>query len=209
MGGSPVRIRCVETAPYGTNAYVVTCASSQESVLVDAPGQADRILSELQGTRPRYILITHGHFDHTGALEELAARLAVPVAAHEEDAGRLPRKPDMLLKDGDSLAVGDLTLDVLYTPGHTPGSLCFLVGDALLSGDTLFPGGPGRTATPSDFQRILDTLASRVFVLPGKTRVFPGHGPSTVLEKERAEFEVFSQRVHTPGLCGDVLWLSS
>ncbi len=209
MAGSSVRIHRVETAPYGTNAYIVTCASSQESVLVDAPGQAERILQELQGTRPRYILITHGHFDHTGALEELAARLKVPVAAHGDDSGRLPLKPDIALQDGDTLTVGDVSLDVLHTPGHTLGSLCFLVGDTLLSGDTLFPGGPGRTANPSDFRRILDSLTRKVFILPDKTRVFPGHGPPTVLEKEKDEFAVFSQQTHSSGLCGDVLWLSS
>jgi glyoxylase-like metal-dependent hydrolase (beta-lactamase superfamily II) len=209
MTGNSVRIHRMETAPYGTNAYMVTCASSQESVLVDAPGQADRILQELQGNRPRYILITHGHFDHTGALKELAARLKVPVAAHSADSGRLPHTSDIFLQDGDSLAVGDVSLEVLHTPGHTPGSLCFLVGDVLFSGDTLFPGGPGRTATPSDFQRILDSLTSKVFILPNKTRVLPGHGEPTILEKEKDEFAVFSRRTHSPGLCGDVLWLSS
>ena len=209
MTERPALIRRIETAPYGTNAYVVSDPQTRQSLLVDAPAEPGRILQALEDTEPQAVLLTHGHFDHTGALKELASRLKVPVAAHAEDAGRLPLKPDVLLEDRETVPLGDNELTVLHTPGHTPGSLCFLLDDILLSGDTLFPGGPGRTATPSDFRRIVDSLTRRIFVLPDDTRVFPGHGEGTALKQEKDEFARFSARPIRPGLCGDVLWLSS
>jgi glyoxylase-like metal-dependent hydrolase (beta-lactamase superfamily II) len=202
-------IRRVETVPYGTNAYVVSCPTTLESVLIDAPGESARILEELEGTRPLSILITHSHFDHTGALGEIADRLGIPVAAHAADASRLPRKPDRELQDGDRVTLGEFALHVLHTPGHTPGSLCFRLSDALFSGDTLFPGGPGRTASPADLRQIIASLEDKIFPLSDNTRVLPGHGEPTVLKKEKDAYAVFAGREHPRQLCGDVLWLSS
>jgi glyoxylase-like metal-dependent hydrolase (beta-lactamase superfamily II) len=147
--------------------------------------------------------------DHTGALFELKTELEIPVAAHPDDSGRLPFSPDVFLQDGDTVSFGQVELKVLHTAGHTPGSLCFLSGQYLISGDTLFPGGPGKTQTPGDLTKILETLEEKIFVLPDDVHVFPGHGPSTILKKEKQEFAVFSSRTHPPDLCGDVLWLSS
>jgi glyoxylase-like metal-dependent hydrolase (beta-lactamase superfamily II) len=209
MPEPPVRFKRVETAPYGTNAYIIFHSSGKESLLVDAPGEAGRILEELDGTRLQTILLTHGHFDHTGSLRELADRLGVPVAAHAADAGRLPVKPDTFLNDGDSISLGKRSMTVLHTPGHTPGSLCFLTDGILFSGDTLFPAGPGRTGTPDAFRQILDSLKHKIFTLPDETRILPGHGEPTVLKKEKSEFAQFAGREHSPRLCGDVLWLSS
>jgi len=98
---------------------------------------------------------------------------------------------------------------VLHTPGHTPGSLCLLSGKHLFSGDTLFPGGPGKTGNPAAFEQIINSITEKLFILPDETLVYPGHGEDTVLGKEKQEFAVFSSRPRTPGLCGDVLWLSS
>ncbi len=209
MPEPPVRFKRVVTAPYCTNAYIIFHSSGKESLLVDAPGEAGRILEELDGTRLQTILLTHGHFDHTGALRELADRFGVPVAAHMEDAGRLPVEPDTLLKDGDHISLGKRSMTVLHTPGHTPGSLCFLTDGILFSGDTLFPGGPGRTGTQDAFRKILDSLKHKIFTLPDETRVLPGHGEPTVLKIEKDEFAVFAGREHSPRLSGDVLWLSS
>jgi glyoxylase-like metal-dependent hydrolase (beta-lactamase superfamily II) len=100
-----------------------------------------------------------------------------------------------------------VTLEVIHTPGHTPGSLCFLCEKYLLSGDTIFPGGPGKTGSPEEFQEIVESLQKKIFVLPEDVKIYPGHGNPTVLKKEKEEFAAFSARSHDPGLCGDVLWL--
>jgi len=204
-----VRIKRIETSPFATNAYIVVCRATQDCVLIDAPGEALKILEFLKKTNPRYILITHNHMDHTEALQELKARLNIPVAAHPSDAQRLPVSCEVSLNDGDVIAFGKTELKMLHTPGHTPGSVCFLKDKYLLSGDTLFPGGPGKTNTPEAFKQIIDSLKKKIFILPDDVLIFPGHGESTVLGKEKEEFSVFSSRPHSPNLFGDVLWLQS
>ncbi len=204
-----IRIEKLELGPFGTNAYFLTCRKTSASVLVDAPGDAGKILAQLKGTDPKYILMTHNHMDHTGALAEVKSALNVPIAAHRDDAGNLPIQPDLLLNDGDVVSCGDIQFTVLHTPGHTPGSLCFLTGNYLIAGDTLFTDGPGKTGSPADFRRIVESLTNKIFVLPEDTRIYSGHGESTVLKKEKQAFEAFSARDHDPNLCGDVLWSSS
>lgn len=204
-----IEIEKLEVGPFSTNAYVLVCRATRDSVLVDTPAEANKIVERLKGTNPRYILITHSHTDHLGAYSELKSRLGVPVAAHPLDAGRLPSAPEILLNDGDTVSFGNVALKVLHTPGHTPGSLCFLTGRYLISGDTIFPHGPGKTRTPADLRQVIESITRKVFVLPDDTEVHPGHGDSTVLRKEKEEFAAFSSRSHDPGLCGDVLWLSS
>jgi len=194
---------------FATNSYIITCKKTSDSVIVDAPAEAGRIEAELGKTNPRYILLTHNHSDHTQALEGLRGSLGIPLAAHRLDSGNLPAPPEITLEDGDSLAVGALKLAVIHTPGHTPGSLCFMLDKYLISGDTIFPGGPGKTGAPADFRRIVQSITEKIFTLPEDTLVYPGHGESTVLKKEKAEFAAFSERRHSPGLCGDVLWRSS
>ncbi len=201
-----LRIERIETAPFSTNAYIVVCESTKESVLIDAPGDADKILDRLKDTAPACILITHRHMDHTGALRRLKEELNVPVAAHPEDAEQIPVNAEMLLSDGNIVSFGNVTLEVLHTPGHTPGSICFLTGKYLMAGDTIFPGGPGKTDSPDDFRQIIASLEQKIFVLPDDVRIYPGHGEPTALKKEKDEFAAFSSRPHNPNLCGDVLW---
>jgi glyoxylase-like metal-dependent hydrolase (beta-lactamase superfamily II) len=180
-----IQIDKLELGPFGTNAYVLVCRASGDSVLVDTPAEATKIIERLKGTNPRYILITHNHMDHLGAFSELRSSLGVPVAAHPLDAARLPSPPDILLNDGDTVSFGRIALKVLHTPGHTPGSLCFLTGRYLISGDTLFPHGPGKTSSPADLRQIIESITEKIFVLPDDTQVYPGHGDSTVLKKEK------------------------
>jgi len=191
-----------------SNAYLLVCQQTGDSVIVDAPGQASKIMEQLKGTNPGYILLTHNHGDHLGALAELRSTLKIPVAAHPLDAAALPSPPEVMLNDGDSVSFGNIELKVLHTPGHTSGGLCFLTGRYLISGDTIFPGGPGKTGSPDMFRQIINSITEKIFVLPDDTRVYPGHGDTTVLKKEKEEFAVFSSRPHPPDLCGDVLWLS-
>ena len=204
-----IQVEKLETKPFGTNAYVIICRQTRDSVLIDAPADAGAILERLKGTNPKYILLTHNHMDHLGALSELQSKLKVPVAVHALDVKGLPSPPEMLLNDGDIVSFGNIKLKVLHTPGHTPGSLCFLVSNYLISGDTIFPGGPGKTGSPADFRQIIKSITDKIFVLPDDTQIYPGHGDSTVLKKEKDEFAAFSAHPHDPNLCGDVLWLSS
>ncbi len=204
-----IQIEKLELGPFGTNAYVVICRQTEDSVLIDTPADASKIMERLEGTNPRYILLTHNHMDHLGALSELQAKLKVPLAAHAADINNLPSLPELLLNDGDTVSFGNIKLEVIHTPGHTPGSLCFRTGQYLISGDTIFPGGPGKTGSPSDFRQIIKSITDKIFVLPDDTQVHPGHGDSTILKKEKDGFAVFSSRPHDPNLCGDVLWLSA
>lgn len=204
-----VRIQEEQLGPWGTNTYTVVCKETLESLVVDAPGEPDAVMRMVKGTLPRYILLTHNHPDHTGALAELHSRLAVPLAAHAADAPGLDIQPDILLGDGDTLELGKLEIKVLHTPGHTPGGLCFYIGGYLLAGDTIFPGGPGNTRTPDDFREIIASITGRIFGLPGTTRILPGHGENTTVERAREEYGVFASRPHGDDICGDVLWASA
>jgi len=192
-----------------SNAYMLVCQQTSDSVLIDTPGAASKIMEQLRGTNVKYILMTHNHFDHIGALAELRSQLKVPVAAHPLDAPGLPSPPDIHLEDGSTVSFGKIELKVMHTPGHTPGSLCFFTDKYLISGDTLFPGGPGATRSPDNLKRIIKSITEKLLVLPDDTQVYSGHGDSTVLKKEKEEIAVFSSRPHPPDLCGDVLWLSS
>ncbi len=203
-----LQIERLTLGPYETNAYIVVCQKTHDSILIDTPAEADTIMDGLKGTNPKYILLTHNHMDHLGAFTELRSNLKVPVAVHALDSSNLPSSPDILLNDGDMVSFGKLKFEVLHTPGHTPGSLCYKAGKYLLSGDTLFPGGPGMTRSPAHFSRIVQSITEKLFVLPDDTQIYPGHGDSTVLRKEKEEFAVFSSRPRNPALCGNVLWLS-
>jgi len=204
-----VQIERLELGPFGTNAYVVTCRKTQSSVLIDAPAEAHIIIDRLKNTTPKYILLTHNHMDHIGALAQLRNELKVPLAANALDVRNLTSPPEILLNDDDTVWLGELKFTVLHTPGHTPGSLCFRVGRCLISGDTIFPGGPGKTSSPADFKKIIKSITDKIFVLPDDTQIYPGHGDSTVLKKEKDEFAVFASRPYDSYLCGDVRWLSA
>jgi len=204
-----IQIERLTLGSYGTNTYILICPGTNDSVIIDAPAEADRIMDKLKGTNPGYILMTHSHMDHTGALVKLYHELKVPLAAHALDAGNLPVSPDMLLSDRYIIAFGDIKLEVIHTPGHTPGSVCFNVDKYLISGDTIFPGGPGRTKSPDAFKQIIKSLTEKIFLLADDTQIYPGHGDATVLEKVKEEYRVFSSRDYGPNICGDVLWLSA
>ncbi len=209
VNNKDIRIDRMELGPYGTNTYIVVCGKTGESLVVDAPGGASEIIECLKETQPRYILLTHDHFDHTGALAELRSHLKIPLATHLEDSYRLKTPPEIILDHGSTISLGKFTVEVLHTPGHTPGSLCFKIGPYLFAGDTIFPGGPGRTNTPGDFRQILTSITEKIFLLPDNTVIYPGHGLETTLREAQEEYAVFASRPSRPDLCGDVLWLSS
>lgn len=204
-----ILIKRLVLGPYETNCYIVVCKKTQTSLVVDAPANVSKIKESLRDSKPGYILLTHDHSDHTGALSSLRSQLKAPLAAHEADSSSLETKPEISLSDGDTLTLGNLKVTALHTPGHTPGSLCFKIGKYLFAGDTIFPGGPGNTRTPEDFKLILSSITGKIFALPGDTVIYPGHGDATTVKQSKEEYAAFASRQHPDDLCGDVLWLSA
>lgn len=190
-----IEIRALSVGSMDNNVYILVCPETGEGAVVDAADEAERILEEAQGVKVRYILQTHGHGDHVKALARLKEALGVPVGIHRDDAGMLPVVPDFFLEDGDRVAVGNHEVRVIHTPGHTPGGVCFLVGRTLISGDTLFPGGPGATATAlGDFPQIIESIREKLFTLPDDTAVLPGHGGSTTIGTEKPHLDEWIAR---------------
>jgi glyoxylase-like metal-dependent hydrolase (beta-lactamase superfamily II) len=186
-------LKKLSVGPADNNVYVLIC-STNESVIVDAANEAEKILAAVAGTKVRFILQTHGHSDHVQALAEVKQATGAPIAIHPDDAAMLPVPPDLLLRDGDRLRLGEHEIEVLHTPGHTPGGVCFLTGQYLFSGDTLFPGGPGNTRSSlGDFPLIIASVR-RLFALPDATEVHPGHGASTTIGREKPHLDEWIAR---------------
>lgn len=207
MPALEVRARAV--GPWPMNAYALVCPNTGESALID-PGADPEVLAEmLAGTRPVWIILTHTHPDHVGALTTMAARLAAPVLAHPgPHFDDQPLPIDRTLGDGDTLTIGAGAVRVVYTPGHIADQLCLIDtgGDDIIVGDTLFLGGPGRTWSPEGFRTTLRTLRERVLAWPDSARCHPGHGPSFRLGDIRPRIEAFLARQHDDGFFGDAEW---
>ena len=195
--------------PYANNAYVIADREAAEAIIVDAPSESAQTLEAARGMRITAVLLTHTHPDHWAELDLVKTATGAPVLGHPEERLLAADRIDGPLADGDELAVGGLSVTVIHTPGHTPGSCCVLVGRHLISGDTLFPGGPGRTNSPQDLQQTIASIKARLYTLPDDTTVLPGHGDGTTIGRSRQEYAVFASREHPPDLCGDVLWESS
>jgi len=196
----------IETVVVGqleTNCYLVFCLKTLACAVVDPGAEPDRILAAIhhRGLKPVVILNTHGHVDHIGANRDVKDAYGVPLAIHALDgpmlelAGQLELSfvldakssppPDQFLEDGARIQVGESALEVLHTPGHSPGSVSLLGPGFLLSGDTLFNGGVGRTDLPGGSARDLErSIRTRILILPAETRVLPGHGPGTTVGEE-------------------------
>jgi glyoxylase-like metal-dependent hydrolase (beta-lactamase superfamily II) len=189
-----LHVRKVCVGPLENNSYVVACARRREAVLIDAAAEPDRLERACAGLRVRAVLTTHGHADHVGAAEQIRRRLGVPLLIHPADAPMAGFDPDGPITDGEVIPVGDLSITPIHTPGHTPGSVCLLVGACLFTGDTLFPGGPGATQTRADFDTVVGSLRTRIFVLPDDTLVLPGHGLDATIGAERPSLPEWERR---------------
>ena len=193
--------------PFASNCYIVGSELTKEGVIIDPGDEAGQILKGIKDSQIdiKLILLTHGHIDHIGAVNEVKEATGAEVAIHTDDAksisgqeGRLismlvsglsypaPPSPDRLLKDGDSIDLGNLHFLVLHTPGHTPGGICLLGNGVMFTGDTLFKYGVGRTDLPGgSYSQLMNSLHTKLMVLPDETIVYPGHGPETTIGAER------------------------
>lgn len=190
--------------PLAVNCYIVGSESNKEGMLID-PGADDAVILQKVkdlGLDIKYIVLTHGHIDHVAALKEVKEATGAEVAIHADDASSLqgqsfvaeqfgipfqtPPPPDLLLKGGDSIDIGDLHFLVLHTPGHSPGGICLLGQGVVFSGDTLFHFGIGRYDLPGgDYHQLMNGIHTKLMVLPDETTVYPGHGPGTTIGAER------------------------
>ena len=206
---STIIIHKIECGPYSNNAYLVVCPHTNESIIIDTPADPDRLIEVAKGTSVKAILITHNHFDHIQGFDRVTSATEAPVGIGEHDAHALSKTPDLLLRDGDQITAGTVRLKAISTPGHTPGSTCLVVGRHLFSGDTLFPGGPGKTRTAENLKEIIQSITIKLFVLGDNLTVYPGHGDDGDLRTSKEEYAVFASKEHRPDLCGDVLWLEN
>jgi glyoxylase-like metal-dependent hydrolase (beta-lactamase superfamily II) len=189
-------IHHVVVGPMDNNVYVLRCKQTGDAVLLDAANEHERLLEMCQRLNVRKVLETHGHWDHIQAVP--AVRDAgIDVGVTEQDASMLPSY-DFVLEDDSVIPVGRLRLRTIHTPGHTPGSMCFLIegSPVLFSGDTLFPGGPGNTSFPGgDFPTIIRSIEDRLFSkLAPDTLVLPGHGRHTTIGEESPHLQEWIER---------------
>ncbi|NLV80825.1 MAG: MBL fold metallo-hydrolase [Rhodococcus sp.] len=185
------------------NVYLVTDEATGRSVLIDAANEPDTLVSFLRDNAPGLDLIvtTHQHWDHWQGLEQVVAATRVPTAAHPLDAGPLPVTPDRLLNEGDTVQIGETSLEVIHLAGHTPGSVALVLTERgtgrhhIFTGDSLFPGGIGRTTNPEEFTSLLDDVETKLFGRFGDdTVIYPGHGKDTTLGLERPFLSEWQER---------------
>jgi len=180
----------LSVGPMDNNAYLLRCTATGEQLLIDAANDEHRLLKLIAGGGLATVITTHGHADHWQALEDIVDETGATAVAHSADAPRLPVKIKTV-QDGDVVRVGQRDLEVIHLVGHTPGSIALLYRDPsgpahLFTGDSLFPGGPGRTTNPTDFASLMDDLEAKIFGrLPDDTWFYPGHGKDSTLGRER------------------------
>ena len=200
-------VACITVGAFQENCYLYACPQTLEAVIIDPGDEAPRILERIQELKfvPKYIINTHGHIDHICAIDEVSEVYPVPLAIHPDDVsmytderaarmfGReaplVKRKPDILLREGDTITFGTLTLEVLHTPGHTPGGICLVSRPyCVFSGDTLFQRGIGRTDLPGgNYEQIISSIREKLYTLDEELVVFPGHGEPTTIVEEKYE----------------------
>ena len=173
------------------NCYIVSDANTKEAVVVD-PGQpADKIAEQLKELKLRWIVATHCHPGHVGGKDELKALAGGETAMHSADAKQFLRSADRYLLDGDELEFGEFKISTMHTPGHTPGSVCYVVANHAFVGDTILAGGIGKQTPETDIRRQMMSIGTKLLKLPLTTALYPGHGPATSLERELAQNPIF------------------
>lgn len=181
--------------PYENNIYLLWDAASSEGYILDGGFEPELVAAAAEHIAVKGILVTHGHRDHHENVAQLRDLVKAPVGIAEADRDMLSVPADFLIEDRQVFRFGPHGLVALHTPGHTPGSVSFLLHPHLFTGDTLFPGGPGKTATSiGSFPTIIESIRSRLFTLPEETIVYPGHGRNTVLAEEKPQLDSWIAR---------------
>lgn len=194
--------------PYGNNAYIVRDLGRGESLLVDMPLETSALLEAIAADgNVTQVLATHWHPDHWASYDPVRQALGAPVLVGDREIMIDESRVDRRVRDGEEVTVGSLRCTVLHTPGHTPGSICLRIGRALISGDTLFDGGPGKTFAAGDLEAIIASITSRLHPLPDDVVVMPGHGANTTIGESRSQYAEYVKHPHAAGYFGDVEWL--
>ncbi len=207
----PVRVHAMEVGPLAVNCYIVEHIASRKAAVIDPGDDGEAILREIGrlGASVEKILLTHGHFDHVGAVGLLREKTGAALHIHEADVKRMksarsqgmlfglriPKTPDpdVLVGEGDRVAFGTLEFLVVHTPGHTPGCVSYILGETAFVGDLIFAGSIGRTDLPGgDYDTLIRAVREKIFVLPEHTVLFPGHGPATTVGEEKRSNPFFT-----------------
>lgn len=197
-------IKTLVVGPIMSNCYIIGCEETHEAAVIDPGAEADRILLSLaeSALTVKCIINTHGHFDHVGGNKKMKDATGAPILIHASDAPMLERlsasaanwglraedspQPDQMIDDGDKISFGNITFEVIHTPGHTPGGVSLYTKGHVFVGDTLFSGSIGRTDFPGgDFDTLISSIKKRLFTLDDATVVYTGHGPETTIEHEK------------------------
>jgi glyoxylase-like metal-dependent hydrolase (beta-lactamase superfamily II) len=184
-----VILKSLVVGAFGTNCYIVGSDATMEGMIIDPGDEASLILRSVKETKLKInlIVITHGHGDHIGAIDQVKRATGAKIAIHPSDAVALGSQysADLLLKGGDSVDIGDLHFFVIHTPGHSPGGICLYGHNILFCGDTLFNYSIGRTDLGGSTSQLLNSIMTKLMILPDNTVVYPGHGPATTIGEER------------------------
>lgn len=197
-------IEKLEVGPIMANCFILGCEKTKEAVVIDPGDDADQILMALAklGLAVKYLINTHGHFDHVGGNKMMKEATKAEIAIHPEDEVMLTElsrsasmfglsaenspPADILLNDGDTLNFGEITLTVIHTPGHSKGGICLYTKGHLFAGDTLFAGSIGRTDLPGgDYDTLISSIKTKLLALDDDTVVYTGHGPETLIAREK------------------------
>jgi glyoxylase-like metal-dependent hydrolase (beta-lactamase superfamily II) len=194
---SHLTITKLSVGPMNNNAYLLRCKATGGALLIDAANEPERLLELIGDNELSTVVTTHQHPDHWQGLQRVVDATHAESVAHPDDAGGIPVVTSTV-EDGGSVRVGDCRLEVISIKGHTPGSIALLYsedGGHLFTGDSLFPGGPGRTTSPEDFKSVMDDLEAKVFgKLSDDTWFYPGHGNDSTLGKERGSLPEWRAR---------------
>ena len=204
MKSSKVNVETLIVGPLASNCYIVWDEDTKKGVVIDPGDYAKLILKRIleQNINTKYILVTHGHFDHVGAVAALKRELKSEFLAHKDDLFFIedsdnsamrwgfkiekPPKPDRFIEDGDIIKVDGFKFNVIHTPGHSPGGVSFIYNNMVFCGDTLFQGSIGRTDfRKGSFEELAKSIKTRLYILPDDTVVYTGHGPSTTIGNEK------------------------